>query len=190
MNSKPDSKTELLKIPTAAELAARISRVGADLVAIAKDLVRAVDEDPNFIEALAAQGIHRELIRRLEKFGRNQIDERLVLLSGPGIQQLMAAPLSEQREVLTSGVEVLEDDEKTVRKIPLSSLTPQQARQVFNRDHVRDIGEQRTWIRAQRAEGSVVAPAAEYKVFKDHVVTRNPGVWSKQVILGWLQQMN
>jgi hypothetical protein len=177
------------KIVNAAELAARINQVGADLVAIAKDLVAAIDLKESFKDELAKQGINRELIRRLERVGRAQIDERLILATGPAVRLLMACPLSEQRKILTDGIEVMEADEKTVRKIQFESLTFPQIQRVFAQGHIRDLGEQRTWIRNNRNEMPTPEPADEYKVFKDHVVTRKPGVWTKQMILGWLQQM-
>ena len=182
-------QTELVEIMTAASLAARINQLGVDMVALAKDLVAAIDKNESFKEELADEGINRELIRRLERVGRNQIDERLILATGPGVRLLMSCPLSEQRQVLSNGIEVMENDEKTVRKIQFESLTFPQIQKVFAQGHTRDLGEQRTWIRNSRDEQPTVEPADEYKVFKDHVVTRKPGVWTKQIILGWLQQM-
>jgi hypothetical protein len=198
MNSTNESTNEPVKILTAAEaMARRINQLGFDIVAVAKDVVRDIDaqtddgkpRNPNYVKELEALGINRILIYRLERFGRNEIDERLVLQTGSGARALIRMPLSEQRRVLAEGLDILEDDEQNTRRIPFDSLTPKQVYQGFAQDHVRTLAEQKTYIRSKRPAWPEGTPTAEYKVFHDHVVTRRGGTWTKQVILGWLQQM-
>lgn len=175
---------------SATELAERIRNVSNDLLGIAHDLVMALDAKPELMDELDAAGVNRELVNRLERLGRGQIHPRLVFSTTPGAEKLLSVPLSEQSRALDNGIEVMEDDETTSRWIPVNEMTPAQARQVFHRGQIRSLAEQRTWLRSQKKKRGVAAPAEDYRICSDHVITSRPGKWPKKLILQWLMEMN
>ena len=185
-----NTKNTLAQIPSAAEFAERIRKVSDDLLDIARDLVVALDAKPELMDELIAAGVNRELVNRLERLGRGQIHPRLVFSTTVGAVKLLALPLSAQTRALDNGIEVMEDDESTQRIIPVNEMTPAQARQAFNRGHIRSLQEQRTWLRAQKKKRGATAPtSADYRIYSDHVATYRPGRWPKKLLLQWLSEM-
>lgn len=180
-----------LKLPTAAEIADRISKIGDDLADVAHDIVAVLDVNPKFADELQEHGVPREFIRRLELFGRDQVDRRLVFADSPGARKLLNLPLSEQKVALDEGIEILEDDGQDKRVIPVHELTPKQAQQAFNGTGKRTPAQQRTWLKEQKAKAMPAASyGKDYRVFKDTVETKVPGRWPKSLILEWLSQMS
>lgn len=180
---------KLANTHNAASLAARIRQCHDDLISIARDIVSAIDETPSLVDELEKEGIPYAVIRRFEAFGRGQIAQELVFASSPAASRIIKLALSEQRAAIKNGIEVLEDDEKTARRIPLHSLTPKQAALAIARDHVRDLAEQRTLIREKLATTKPATPDDDFKVFGDRVVTRRPLTISRALLVQWLSQM-
>lgn len=145
----------LTSIPSPAEMAERIRKVGDDLLGISRDLASALDSNPNYAEELASEGIDRELIFRLDRFGRGEIHKSLVFATSRGAKKVIKLPLPEQIRSI-SGVEVLEPDGESHRAIPLHELTAKQAQQVFGSDHIRTLAEQRTWLDSRRSKGRIL----------------------------------
>jgi hypothetical protein len=163
-------ESKLTKIATGAELAARIKKIGTDLLELAADLVHAIDAKPEIINEMVEAGTNPELIRRLEALGRGQIDQRLVFATGRAHLKLMRCPLSEQKKVLEVGLEVLQPDLKDTRLIQLAELSDSQRKQVFARDHVRTSSEQRTWLEERGSAPNVVAIGKKpYRVMKGKI---------------------
>ena len=185
-----NSNQNLSKIVSAPEIAERIRNVSNDLLGIAHDLVAALDARPELSDELIEQGVNRELIRRLERLGRGQIHPKLVFATTPGAQKLLTVPLSEQTRALDEGVECLDDDETSSRKIATADMTQEQARLVFTHGRIRSLAEQRTWMRANKKRQTISTPDEGYRVCSDHVITTKPGRWPKKLILQWLMEMN
>lgn len=183
------SNKSLGKPASAKEIAERISKISHDLLEVAEDLVTALDERPALAEELAGQGVNRELIRRLERLGRGQIHPRLVFATAPGALRLLTVPLSEQTQALELGIEVMDDDEEGVRKLPISDMSPKQARLAIGGGRIRSLAEQRTAIREEKKKVVHVERDVDYRVHRDHVATSKPGKWSKALIIQWLAEM-
>lgn len=178
---------------TPEEFVERFSGVVVDLTVLADDLVASIDGDRNYKKRLADLGVNAEVVDRLERLGRKQFDKRLVLSASPEVGRLKVLALSEQAQVLDEGYEVLDLDEQTVRRIPFGMLTSMQRIQVFKRDGVRTVAEQRSVIRERKAKVAPVQVAgrdARDVRFKRGEVFIPGFRWvMKSEILGWLQQI-
>ena len=183
------SDQNLVKLLSAEEFSRRLTCVVDDMSALARDLVTAIDARPVIVDELIALGIQRDIISRFELFGRGLIHPKLFANESQVAKRLRRLPLSTQNRALEDGLEVLDDNETTMRLLPIEDLTPAQVKQVFAPDHVRSIAEQRTIIRTKKSKLGVAVPDKDYRVYKDRVDTFKPGVWSKQTILQWLQMM-
>lgn len=159
------------------------------MLSLATDLVATLNVKPQFAQELVESGVNRELIARLEKLGRGQLNPKLIFATNPGARKLVGLPRSDQDRALADGIEVMEDDEKTTRVLPVESLTTDQARKVFNKGRIRSLAEQRTYIIDQRKKAGFVVSDREYRVTREYVITRVPGKWSKQLIIQWLAEM-
>lgn len=180
----------ILNPSAASELAARLRSISEDILSLARDLVAAIDSNPSLPAELEDLGVNRDLIYRLERLGRNQIHRDLVFATSPGAIALLHQPLSVQEQGLNEGVEVMEHDEATIRRIPVNSLTRDQVRQVFIGDRFRSLAEQRTWIRCKKSQTTKIINSQEqFHVYKDRVTTFAPGTWTKKQILQWLIEM-
>ena len=113
--------------------------------------VKVIDREP------AAKQAFRELVpevpssawKLMEKVGRGQMHERLLLMGGR-IQTLLAAlPLSEQTEAIENGLEVLLHDGNAMRIMP-EALTQSQLSQVFGSGEIRSQEAQRAWMESRR----------------------------------------
>ena len=85
----------------------------------------------------------------LEKVGRGQIHEKLLLCSGRSAQMMRTLNLSEQTEILDNGVQLLLHD-GTIISVMHENLTQSQISQVFVSGHVRSVEAQRAWMESQR----------------------------------------
>lgn len=83
--------------------------------------------------------------RRLEALGNGSLDARLLTASSKGAAALRRLPAPIQTSALDEGVEVLIGNGETLR-IQVDNLTPEQTRQVFAGDHIRDVSAQRAWL--------------------------------------------
>lgn len=188
-----NSNHNLSKLPTVAEMAKLISDFVADTTnrakSVSETLVACLDAKPTFATELIETGVDAGLIWRLERFGRGQIHKQLLLSTTPGAMKLMTLTLSEQTRVFAEGVEVMDDDEKTTRIIPFNDLSRQQCKQIFAQGTVRNLTQQRTWIRDDKRKRIPETPEEGYRVFKDHVVITRSGKWPKATVIQWLAEM-
>lgn len=166
----------------------RINNMLDVVLNVARDFAAALDRRPELAVELVEFGISRELIRRLERAGRGLLDARLVLNTSVGGRRLMALTMSEQKLVIENGVEVLEADCQNTRVISLGDLTPDQARQVFSREGIRSLAQQRTFL-AKRQQVEAPISDQDFKIHREFVVTTRPGKWSRKLILQWLSEM-
>ena len=153
------------RIFTSGELLAWLNNIGLDLVTFSRALVYSIDHTTGLMAQMLSEGGNRYLLQNLERFGRGQIDERLVLDSSPIAARLVRLPLSAQRQVLDVGVEVL-DDNQDHRTIRYNELTPEQQRQTIASDHLRPLGEQRSWRDGRREVVNLAAQEPEVMPWK------------------------
>lgn len=149
-----EKQTVLLTAQTFAQKLANISTMLAEL---AHEYAQALDVRPELRAELIEAGHPAELIDRIERFGRGQIHERIVLNSARWARRVMLLPLSAQTDLIENGVEVLDVNETDHRMIQLDSLSAKQVQQVFTANgSVRTLAEQRTYLREQRAKQPVI----------------------------------
>ena len=127
-------------------------QIGMSAMREASELyVKVIDREP------AAKQAFRELVpevpasawKFLEKVGRGQMHERLLLMGGRVQTLLGTLPVSEQAEAVENGVEVLLHDGGTMRIMP-ENLTQSQLSQVFGNGEVRSLDAQRAWMESRR----------------------------------------
>lgn len=114
-------------------------------------LVRLLD-DGHQLEQLAEQaGLGQDILTRLVAVGRGRIHPDLLLHTSPAAKLLRGCDVSVQRRYIEQPLEllVLRDDQPQTLQVKLDALTPEQARQVMDRNHVRDLAEQRAWLEDQ-----------------------------------------
>lgn len=89
------------------------------------------------------------LINKLERVGRMEVDHRLFMASGVGYRNLEFCNYSEQVHYLDNCIEVALGSGDTLL-VKVGDLTPLQCRQVFDYSsdggRVRDLGAQRAWL--------------------------------------------
>lgn len=186
----------LTKSPTVPEFLDALNKWQADFIAgaepVAKMLVAALDVNPGFARECEAAGVPRSILHRLERLGRGQIVPRLLEDNSCAARYLLKLPKSEQQIAYARGVEVMEPDGATdaqARLIKIDELTPAQAAQVFNCDHIRTLAEQRTYIATKKAKSPRVTMEATHRVKKDGVEILRAGFYGKAILLQWLSEI-
>ena len=118
-------------------------------------LVEMIDRDAEVKRRImdAYPEISGDMLDVFERIGRRQLYYRLCLLDGPGVKALMRCPFSDQVRYFKEPLALLlaqgknPDDSLNVQ---VQFMSPKQARQVFGRNHVRSLAEQRAWIESQK----------------------------------------
>lgn len=138
---------------------------GRDAFAQAGEMVvAAIEEGGLSLDALHdLTEIPMDVLAQLERIGRKQLNPQLLLSDFPASRTMMRLPLSEQDRLMKEPVEVfvIKDGNPDKMSLPVAVLTPPQVKQVFARNYVRPLAEQRAWIDAQ------VAPAAKATTKRD-----------------------
>jgi hypothetical protein len=131
-------------------------------LALARKYVALLDANPQFRDDLLDQAPDisaRDLVN-LERIGRTQLHPQLAFPSPdkPGRTFLARCSYSEQLKHLESPVPVvLQNQPSEHLLVAVDSLNYEQCRQVFAKDHVRSLAEQRAWLDAEQrriAKGS------------------------------------
>lgn len=89
--------------------------------------------------------IHPSVWSNIEACGRGIIHFKLMISMNPASQKAKLLPYSTQEAIINNGIDVL-TVKGDVLKIQLDNLTPEQIKQVFNGNELRDISSQRAWI--------------------------------------------
>lgn len=136
-----------------------------------------------------APNVERPFWVRLELIGRGQLDRRLLYGKSQVEGKLRKLPLSQQRQALDDGVEVLvgEGDHLIVQ---VHDLTSEQVRQVFDRDHVRSLAAQRAWLESQKSHDPSPPPYREpYVVRRGKVEILRPVTLTRKEVARLLEEM-
>lgn len=135
--------------------------------------VELLETNPNAKRDIAAAvpGIDQRSLDVFEKIGRKQLFYRLQLSACPGVKALARCPYSDQVLFWEKPVDLLivKDGKPEELKVHVTAMTPEQVKQVFDRGHIRTIGEQRAWLESAKR----VAPSTKFKGSKDYEVRRN-----------------
>lgn len=93
-----------------------------------------------------------DVLATLEKIGRKQVNPQLLLSDYPAARSLERLPMSEQERLMIEPVDVLLQTGGTTDmiKVQVQHMTREQVKQVFARNYIRPIHEQRAWIEGQR----------------------------------------
>jgi hypothetical protein len=155
--------TEVATIDTQIEEFKALFNQGLENIAKAAAVyVNAIDENPNNHERFMhdCPQIPASAWSGFEAVGRGWMDYRLLLNGSATTRTLRKLPRSQQQTALDEGVEVLlrGDGEKETLIVKVENLEPAQRKQVFAKDHIRTLGEQRAWLENQYAP-----PAKEYR---------------------------
>ena len=90
-------------------------------------------------------GLSESTYISMEKIGRGQVDERLIFAGNNARRKLLSMPLSNQKQALDEGIEVLVDNNDVLR-VQVDNLNSNQLKQVFKGDHIRSIAEQKNYL--------------------------------------------
>jgi hypothetical protein len=124
--------------------------------------VEALTRDPSFKDWIQDEfpDVPGTTWRNLERVGLGQLDARIASGSPAYGNRLRRYPISEQRRALDGTIPLLTAGGDTLH-VRIEALMPHQADQVFHRDHIRDLAEQRAWMedRAARLAPEPVARA-------------------------------
>lgn len=133
-------------------------------------LCRLIDDDPDVIGKICNEvpQLTPGILRQLERIGRKELVPELLLKSGPGWSKLRQMPFPIQKRLMSEPVDLLVLTERgpDTLKVTIDNLTSQQARQVFDDDHVRDASAQRAWIAANAP--AVLPPVDMEKPYSIH----------------------
>ena len=116
-------------------------------------IVEVIDEEGNSLEEInETLEMPLDVLATLEKIGRKQVNPQLLLSDYPAARPLERLPMSEQERLMIEPVDVLLQNGTTtdVLKVSVQHMTREQVKQVFARNYVRPIHEQRAWLEGQR----------------------------------------
>lgn len=116
--------------------------------------VEAITNNPEMREAIqdAIPEISPSTWSRFELLGRGHAVAQLVYDDSLPAKNLLRCPLSEQEKYIGGeGFELLLDN-GDILKVSLHNLTRTQTHQVFAKDHVRDIAEQKAWLKQSKSD--------------------------------------
>lgn len=142
----------------AAKILKGVGAISTNLSEIAAVYVEGIDRDPLFRKYLEDElcSIPATFWRSLEKVGRNQLDGRILNGAVPFGNKLRLLPMSEQKSAIDQPIALLVGSgDKLLVKI--DAITADQAEQIFARDHIRNLEEQRSWIESKRSRVKISA---------------------------------
>ena len=146
-------------------------------------LVQMIDEDPKVIEKICEQnpGISKGILYRFEAIGRRELFPKLLASSSYGVKCLMRMPYSLQKKHYDEPVPVLTNNNDLLL-VDLHNLTPEQCKQVFANNHIRDQAEQRAYLESEKTKRNPVRSAEElpYYIQKNKVIIRKDTILGKR----------
>lgn len=151
----------------------------------------ALDAFPEARKAFMARfpRISPDMLANFELVGRGQWDARVIDgIYAPVHHILRRLPISQQRELLDHGVDVLTVDSGMLR-VQITDLSPDQIHQVFRGRIVRTEAQQRAWIEDQRSKALRKTPKnAETSIgfCGETLIVRQPGKYNmRDLIAQW-----
>jgi len=105
-------------------------------------------EENSLLELHEATDIPMDVLAQLERIGRRQLNPALLLSSYPAALAIQRMPVSDQDKLLREPVEVLMRNagKWDTMLMHARNLTPSQVRQVFAKNYLRPIAEQRSYL--------------------------------------------
>jgi hypothetical protein len=158
-----------------------------------KIVVRCVDEDPDWPSKVceAHPEINEESVWAFERVGRNALNPRLLLSNKPGPVHLRNLPIQVQNKYVDNPLPLLmktEDGWQTLQ-VSLWNLTPDQARQVFDKDGVRTDAAQRAYLETRSVRNAVQQFNEPFRVAGKSLVVMEPCKFTLKQLLNLCAQM-
>jgi hypothetical protein len=123
---------------------------------------QAIDQDQDWPDKVVDKcpDMTIAFIRKIEAVGRKKLHPRLVVNESPGVRRLARLPYSLQEKYSVNPVPLLinKNGNWETLQVDVRNLLPDQARQVFSDDGLRDSSGQRAWIE-DKATKQVAPPA-------------------------------
>lgn len=153
-------------------------RASADIEEAARILVQIVSNDPNGREHVleACPSLKSDWFDGLLRIGRKQMYHELLFATAPGCKALRRCDYGEQVKYVSQPIELLliRDRGPETLLAPVAALTPAQVKQVFQRSHIRSLGEQRIWLEAQKPKPRTVKTPEAYSVRRGRIEIHGP----------------
>lgn len=172
---------------------AKLLRATAEgLIEAGELVVKMLEADEDFPDKFneAFPEYPTDLIYALDRVGRKQLHPKLLFSNCPGAVRLRHLPYELQEKYLSEGPKVMirEGRDWKFIKITIFNLTPDQARQVFAEDHLRNDAEQRAWIEDKQSK--VLVPFDEpFRVSGHKCMVMTPCTITRKQLVGILAQM-
>lgn len=114
-------------------------------------LLKLVDDDPHVYDAILKKEplLNARILSRMEDMGRRTLHPMLALGGSAGCRALAKLPMSQQERYLKESVPLVVHTPKgdtDVLLVKVQDLTPEQVKQVFDRDRIRTQGEQKAQL--------------------------------------------
>lgn len=120
------------------------------VVEAAKIYCQQISSHEDLKEQLCDAGWNYTMQRRLDAIGRDHCIPELLYMGG-NHKKLINCTIDEQRKYHAGAVEVLVDG-GDILKVKIEDMTKLQVKQVFAKDHIRSISEQRAWQESGKIE--------------------------------------
>jgi len=158
----------------------------------ARQAIAAYPEFPDWVVA-HNPGVNAEFVYRFANIGVKYMAE-LCVMECPGAKRLRNLPLQIQEQCMEANVDAAIEDRAgrwTSLRIAVQNLTKAQADQVFAKDRVRSVAEQRAWLEDRRekkrqAQSQTAIALANtglpYRVTRTHFIFGEHSVTWKEIL--------
>lgn len=152
-------------------------------------VVRLIDEHNESIETIALRSkyLTEDIVARFEQLGRKQLMPELLIASYSAANKIARLPYSQQRSVMEDGVDVLLGNGDTMKIMP-ENLNPDQVRQVFDKNLVRNIAAQKAYMESVCHE-SQKKLQSDYSVKNGKIVINNPCTLTQKDLLRMINEL-
>lgn len=126
--------------------------------------VKAIDSDAEArnVFKMALPRISAQLWNDLEKLGRGELHEDLILCCSKSAIHIKKMPIKDQTKIVENGVPLVRPD-GSIKSVKYDSLDGAQTAQVFDGDKIRSVADQMTWIRSQ---GTVTNKSTAFRKYR------------------------
>ena len=161
-----------------------------------KIIADTLDDHPESMNRICeVTGLDENIIRRFYQIGKQQLHPKILCSTAQGVMRLASCQYHEQEKYLEQPIELLVADGETLL-VMADNLTREQVQQIFNRDHVRSLPEQKAWLateeklRIEKEQSSRAELAEANYTIRGHKVIFRKGVeLSQQEVAGILARM-
>jgi hypothetical protein len=136
-----------------------------------------IERDPGWADEVAKLPpyLSPRTVKKFARIGRGQLHPLLAAPGPIGLQRLAKLPYQLQEKYLKQPVELLLPNGDTLL-LDSHNLSLEQARQVFTKDDIRELPEQRAWIESRAAKNTTPPSRANlpYRTVRDELIVMHP----------------